>query len=309
MGLEPDGRDAHLIPFRNGKTGNVDCTLIVDYKGIVKLVLRSGLVSCLHADLICENDMFVYDKGQVVKHLVDFRQPRGEPFAVYSLCHNKDGTESASVMSLDEVKAIRARSKSPNAGPWVTDFGEMAKKTIFKRLSKWLTLSPEIHALLDKEDLLIDIDSERVARPTSFLAPPEQGQITAGGIENPTPPAPAKRKYTRQAQKPPEPTPMPEEAPPTELPPGAEEDNVPFDTYNGLETPQSKIANILTSNKPSHSWDDLVEWNADQQFIITDLSTLSGFDDLPTSDALKLLGSHKGLLTSIQNFKMEKAAK
>ncbi len=41
LGLEPDGRRAHLIPY--GKA----CTLIVDYKGIVDLVLRSGEVSYL----------------------------------------------------------------------------------------------------------------------------------------------------------------------------------------------------------------------------------------------------------------------
>ncbi len=61
-GLEPDGRHAHLIPY-----GDV-CTLILDYKGIVDLVLRSGTVRSIHADVVHEGDLFVYDLGEVTKH-------------------------------------------------------------------------------------------------------------------------------------------------------------------------------------------------------------------------------------------------
>ncbi len=34
LGLEPDGRRAHLIPFENRKAGTVDCKLIIDYKAL-----------------------------------------------------------------------------------------------------------------------------------------------------------------------------------------------------------------------------------------------------------------------------------
>lgn len=51
-GLEPDGRRAHLIPFENRKRGIVECQLIIDYKGLAELAMRSGLLSCLHADVV-----------------------------------------------------------------------------------------------------------------------------------------------------------------------------------------------------------------------------------------------------------------
>ena len=55
-------------------------------------------------------------------------------------------------MSIEEIDAIRNRSKASNSGPWVTDYSEMAKKTVFKRASKWITLSPEIRDGLEKDE-------------------------------------------------------------------------------------------------------------------------------------------------------------
>ena len=62
LGLEPDGRLAHLIPYGN------QCQLIVDYKGLVDLAYRSKQVLSIHADVIYEGDEFEYDLGQVKKH-------------------------------------------------------------------------------------------------------------------------------------------------------------------------------------------------------------------------------------------------
>ena len=50
-------------------------------------------------------------------------------------------------MTVQEVEAIRNRSKASEFGPWVTDFEEMAKKTVLRRLLKRLPLSSENYAL------------------------------------------------------------------------------------------------------------------------------------------------------------------
>lgn len=146
LGLEPDGRRAHLIPY--GTT----CTLVPDYKGLAELTIRTGLVSNLHADVVCENDVFEYDKGEIKTHTIDFRKPRGDVYAVYAICRLKDGSEKAEVMSKADVELIRQRSRSGGNGPWVTDWSEMAKKTVFKRLSKWLPMSPEVRDAIEVED-------------------------------------------------------------------------------------------------------------------------------------------------------------
>lgn len=152
LGLEPDGRRAHLIPFNNRKSGSVICTLIVDYKGLAELVLRSGDVTYIHSDVVCENDEFSYNMGQIEKHAINFREPRGEVYAAYAIAKMKSGDTSTCVMSKEDVESIRKRSKAGSFGPWITDWNEMAKKTAFRRLSKWLPLSPEIREQIEADD-------------------------------------------------------------------------------------------------------------------------------------------------------------
>lgn len=169
-GLEPNGRQAHLIPFENRAKGIVECQLILDYKGIAELVMRSGLVSNIHADIVCENDEFIYETGVLTKHKANYRQGRGKVYAVYTLVRMKDGTEKCDVMSLEEVEAIRARSKSGKSGPWVSDWNEMAKKTVFKRCSKWLPLSPEIRDAIEGDNDYIEGEVVKPQKKARTLA-------------------------------------------------------------------------------------------------------------------------------------------
>jgi recombination protein RecT len=64
----------------------------------------------------------------------------------------KDGTCKCEVMGLDQIEAIRKRSRAGSSGPWVTDWDEMAKKTVFRRASKWLSLSPELRDAVNVDD-------------------------------------------------------------------------------------------------------------------------------------------------------------
>jgi recombination protein RecT len=162
LGIEPDGRRAHLIPY--GK----DCQLIIDYKGLAELAMRSGVVANIHADVVCDADTFEYDRGSVRTHTIDFRKPRGKVYAVYAICRFKDGTEKAEVLSAEEVEAVRKRSRAGQAGPWVTDWNEMAKKTAFRRLSKWLPLSPEYRDALDHDADAIDITGSVKTEPKAM---------------------------------------------------------------------------------------------------------------------------------------------
>lgn len=153
LGIEPDNRRAYLIPYNN------DIKLIIDYKGIVELAMRSNFVSSIHADKVCENDDFEYNIGVIEKHRIDFKKPRGDVYAYYAIVTFKDGTKKYEVMSKDDVELIKERSSAwknfERKGimcPWNTDYDEMAKKTVFKRLAKWIPQSPELRQAIAYDD-------------------------------------------------------------------------------------------------------------------------------------------------------------
>lgn len=146
-GLEPDGRLAHLIPY--GKVVQV----IFDYKGLVTLALRNGAES-VFADKVCEHDLFeagVENGKKVLNHKVNWKKERGIPVAYYAVCI-RGGEADWEVMTLEEVEAIRKRSRAANNGPWVTDFDEMGKKTVLRRMSKRWDLLPEIRDVINADD-------------------------------------------------------------------------------------------------------------------------------------------------------------
>lgn len=184
LGIEPDGRRAYLIPFKNSKKGVVECQLQLGYKALVELVLRSGTVSNIHADVVCDNDDFEYDTGEIKRHKIDFKKERGAMYAAYAKATFKDGTTKAEVLSKFEIEAIRNRSQAVRAAkrygketPWDTDYNEMAKKTAFKRLSKWLTLSPELRDAIAKDDEAERVQAEVVPeapKPKLFAIPEDE---------------------------------------------------------------------------------------------------------------------------------------
>lgn len=188
MGLEPDGRHAHLIPFENSKlcacghffnrhnekrcldctcvnrSKAVECTLIVDYKGLVQLVRRSEEVSYIHADVVYDGDSFdyCYGTGAFLKHKPALDGKRERLIAAYSFVRMKDGSEDFLVWGPSRLEAARQRSKAKDDGPWVgtqEDQDEMRKKSVFRNQSKWLPFSPEVKSLIERADDAIDLPS------------------------------------------------------------------------------------------------------------------------------------------------------
>jgi recombination protein RecT len=145
MGIEPDNRRAYLIPY--GK----ECTLIVSYMGLIELVRRSGDVTSIRAEIVCEKDGFSWENGNV-SHTVDWLSDRGAMKAVYAEAKLASGETQTCVMTKAEVDGIRSRSRAGQSGPWVSDYNEMAKKTAVSRLTKMLPISAEIIEHISKDD-------------------------------------------------------------------------------------------------------------------------------------------------------------
>ena len=203
MGLEPDGRRAHLIPFEDRKRGITLCTLIIDYKGLVELAMRSGLVSTIHADVVRGGDLFSYNLGTIEAHVPHFlRRDSDKPaeagpvFAAYALAKMKDGATAAAVLSREEILSIRDASqgwKAFKAGyakqtPWdpttPVSEQEMFKKTALRRLTKLLTLSPEFRDAVEVDDEPVDVTPKAAPAPI-FRKRDEAPAITLEAPETP----------------------------------------------------------------------------------------------------------------------------
>ncbi|HRQ73375.1 MAG TPA: recombinase RecT [Phycisphaerales bacterium] len=146
LGLAPNTLgSAYLIPFRNGRTGTYECQLIVGYRGLVELARRSGTISTIHAEVVRDGDEWELEFGLDAKlrHVPRAAQDAKIRLA-YAIARFKDGSHQIAVMTKDEIDAIRKRSKAAGSGPWVSDYAEMAKKTVLRRLCKLLPLTPEL---------------------------------------------------------------------------------------------------------------------------------------------------------------------
>ena len=145
LGLEPNTPlgQAYLIPFKNH--GRLECQFQLGYKGLIDLAYRSGEVSIIQAHTVYENDEFQYELGidPKLRH-VPAKSNRGKPIAYYAMFKTKDDGYGFQVMSMEDVtEHARKFSKSYGNGPWQTNFDEMAKKTVLKKVLKYTPLKSD----------------------------------------------------------------------------------------------------------------------------------------------------------------------
>ena len=155
LGLEPGilGH-AYLIPYYNSKTRSTEVQFQIGYKGYIDLVRRSGELQTLDVHEVCRNDEFEYEYGLTPKLMHrPALENRGEPYCYYAIAKLKDGGFMFLVLSVQDVEKFRKRSKSPDYGPWVTDYDAMAKKTVIKQLAKYLPLSTEIQTQIVQDEV------------------------------------------------------------------------------------------------------------------------------------------------------------
>jgi recombination protein RecT len=136
---------AYLLPFENRKKGITEVQFIVGYRGMIDLARRSGQIVSLTARTVHEHDEFSYQYGlhDDLTH-VPATGERGALTFVYAVAKLKDGGVQFEVMSRSDIDKVRAQSKASSYGPWQTHYDEMAKKTVIRRLFKYLPVSIEL---------------------------------------------------------------------------------------------------------------------------------------------------------------------
>lgn len=145
--LNPISGESALIARYN--KGQYEATLMPMYKGLVKLLMANGNVKAINTQLVYENDTFELDLSKtdnpVTVHKPCLRKSqRGELLGAYSIATLSNGAKQAEWMDIEEIHAIRNSSdswkneKGRKYSPWANFEGEMVRKTVLKRITKYL---------------------------------------------------------------------------------------------------------------------------------------------------------------------------
>lgn len=196
-GLLVDGREAALTVY-NTKAGKV-AQYMPMIAGILKKARNSGEISTIAAELVYDNDSFKYriiNGKPEMSHEPDVFGDRGEVKGAYACAVLKDGSTMIEVMSKADIEKVRQVSRAKDSGPWASWWGEMARKTVLRRLSKRLPSSSDreddLQRTIQRDDELYDVDAPAgtvditppaaaAARPSSLARVVEAAGATIDG--------------------------------------------------------------------------------------------------------------------------------
>ena len=172
LGLEPGGPlgHAYMVPFKNH--GVDEAQLIIGYRGFIALARRSGEIESVVANAVYSRDTLRVSLSEgKIEHSpfmppippdevffkmtpaeVDTLLDRGRLIAVYCVAKFIGGGQHVDFMTVGDVEKVRMRSRARDDGPWVTDYTEMARKTVVRRAAKYWPLSTELADALDAEN-------------------------------------------------------------------------------------------------------------------------------------------------------------
>jgi phage RecT family recombinase len=180
-GIVPDGKQGALAPFSTKVSKNPDrwvtkAQFMIMPQGIIDAFAKVGITA--YAQSVYENDNFKFwsdDTGQHVDHRYNPFHDRGARIGAYAAGVTKGGKTYVEAMNADELARARAKSKTPDKGPWVEWPERMEQKSALHRLDKRM---PGAGVAGDE-----DVEPETVVQTVEAQAPPADVGTNQGGNE------------------------------------------------------------------------------------------------------------------------------
>jgi len=173
-GLIPDGREAALVIFNTKikQDGRDVWVKAVQYMpmigGLQKRARNSGEIAGIVTQVVYSNDEFVQQPDDFDKPIhhrpAHLGTDRGKAIGAYAMAKLKDGTIVAEVMDIAEIEKVRAASRSKDKGPWVDWYEQMMRKSVFRRLSKWLPMDADLETIVQRDD-----ETDEPAAPSGYV--------------------------------------------------------------------------------------------------------------------------------------------
>jgi len=176
LGVEPNTAlgQAYILPYFNGRDKRLEAQFQLGYKGLIDLAYRSGEVEVIQAQVVYKNDKFEYEYGLNPKlSHVPAASDRGEAVKVYALFKTKSGGFGFEVMSMEDIRNHAekySKAYKSNYSPWSTNFEEMAKKTVLKRVLKYAPLKSDfVKAVAQDESVKVSISDDMYGEPDATV--------------------------------------------------------------------------------------------------------------------------------------------
>lgn len=163
LSLSPSLKEADILKVWNKKMKGFEAQFRPRFQGLMKLARQSGEIGEIDAHEVYKWDQFDYAYGSkpYLTHKPGSKPQDYDKLEFWGITHvyatwTIGGQTKFEVMDLEDVIRIMNRTTSKKkldyndpesplvvTGPWVTDFGEMARKTAVRRASKYMPLSAE----------------------------------------------------------------------------------------------------------------------------------------------------------------------
>lgn len=195
-GLLPDGREGAFVEYnvkvgRNPDRWEKRVQWMPMVAGVIKRLATADIT--IDAQLVHENDEFeqVLGDDAAIHHKAPrLGSPRGEILGVYAIAKLANGMVMREVMDTDAIEQVRECSRDKD-GIWKKWYGEMARKTVIRRLAKRLPiLDPKVAETIQRDDELYDFAAAnadagdtpaKAAQPTGPRRPRGLDAVAAAG--------------------------------------------------------------------------------------------------------------------------------
>jgi len=181
-GFALDDKFVYAIPYLNtvkdpesGKdVRQMEVQATFDYKALVAVARRNGLILDLRAQEVCENDEFEY-ADQDFKQTYCFRKARGDRGGIvgaYAIVTFPSNLHRFEHMDISELRKVRAASKSKTSPAWTNWEARMYVKAVVKRALTWVQDDPTLGELISYDNQDYDLEKSLVtgnSRPLDEL--------------------------------------------------------------------------------------------------------------------------------------------
>ena len=179
LSLNPVKKEVYLIP-RNIKIktpGQADrwekrAMPEPSYMGLMKVATDTGAVRSFEVHEVYQGDEFEFDivakRPTVHKPYWTRGKERGPIIGVYGMATLADGSIIPEHMGADELRKIRSKSDNASGSVYNDWEGEMARKSLLKRLQKYIPRTPKSEAFLQAVEL--DNAGFELAAPTGIAS-------------------------------------------------------------------------------------------------------------------------------------------